>query len=380
MNLSDALLCESKTARDQGLTELKSQSSEEQVLGKVKSLFFALWNGSNRTTREQVADFYEVPVTTIDSNYQNHRDEFEVDGVKSFKNKDLKELKGILPLSQNATQAVVYNPAGVLRMGFILRDSQVAKTVRTVAIQFIQGVGQRLNNEALFQQLTQSRSLLNSFAEGQKIKISAPLARYWDKMKTTLSRNYPQGGIPDFSKDDIRKKIQFLSTYTDELKLQGVRELRYEIANEFRGKYPDLVSDVFSFETDFGIKRSVIMFQFDKLIIDVDYVEECIGRGYLQIAKEALKVDNAYLIFVAPFGATSYAEDYIRKRLLSEYQGCLGVLTVKDLATLLYNYAVASRNLGTVKGEITSEFKPLLTYPFPDPPLIGDQLELDLNV
>nr|AAA25515.1 ORF [Nostoc sp.] len=195
-------------------------------------------------------------------------------------------------------------------------------------------------------------------------------------MKSTLSRNYPNGGIPNYSKDDIRKDIQFLSTYTDNLKLEGVKELRFELSSELRAKYPDLTSDLFHFETDDGSKKAVIMFQFDKLIIDVEYVEQCVGRGYLQIAKESLNVDKSYLVFVAPFGATSYAEDYIRKRLSSENKGCVGVLTVQELANFLYTQAISSRKLGTAKGEINSGFKHLLTYSFPEPPVVAEQLSI----
>jgi hypothetical protein len=121
---------------------------------------------------------------------------------------------------------------------------------------------------------------------------------------------------------------------------------------------------------------AVIMFQFDNLIIDSDYVEECVGRNYIQLAKEYLGVDRAYLIFVAPFGATSYAEDYIKRRLLSENRGYVGVLTVKDLAQFLYNQAISSRKLGTVKGEINKEFAQLLNYQFPTPPVMVEQQNL----
>jgi hypothetical protein len=376
MDLSDELLFESKTARDQGLVQLKLQYSEERLLNKAKTLLFAVWNGLGRITRQQLADFYEVSKEVIDKNYQRHKDEFDIDGVEVLRGKDLNDARDILSLASKSSQETIYTAAAALRMGFILRDSQVAKTVRTLVIRFIQDIGKEIPVEVLLQALVVSNPLLSNFTEGQRLKISAPLAIYWDKMKSTLSKNYPNGGIQDLSKNDVRKSIQFLSTYTDYLKLQGVKELPYQLAFTTRAKYPELTSDIFSFQTDSGIKKSVFMFQFDELIIDVDYVESCIGRGYLQIAKESWSVDNAYLFFVAPFGATSYAVDHIRNRLVSDYQGCVGVLTVKDLATYLYAQAFGSRKLGTVKGEINSAFKELLIYPFPELPLIGDQLNL----
>jgi hypothetical protein len=312
MNISDELLfVESKTARDQGLTELKAQHLEESVLNKVKALVFAVWNGVGRISRQQLANFYDVSVDSIDKNYQRHKDEFDIDGVEVLRGKDLKDGRDILSLPSKSSQEAIYTAAAALRMGFILRESEVAKAVRTAVISIIQGIGQQVKSETPLQGLVQTHPILSSFTEGSKIKISAPFSRYWEKMKTTLSRNYPNGGVPGMSKDDIRKNIQFLSTYTDLFKLQGKKELPYELSSNIRAKYPDLITDIFSFQSGDDVIKSAIMFQFDDLIIDASYVESCVGRGYIQIAKEYLKLDAAYLVFVAPFGATSYAEDFI---------------------------------------------------------------------
>ncbi len=358
MNISDELLfVESKTARDQGLTQLKVQYSEELVLNKVKVLVFAVWKAVGRISRQQLADFYEVSVDSIDKNYQRHRDEFDIDGVEVLRGRDLREVRDILSLTSSSPQETVYTPAGALRMGFILRDSQVAKAVRTAVIVIVQNIGKQVSSEAVLKGFTQAYPIISPLVESNKVKISAPFSNYWEKMKVTLLRNYPNGGIPDMGKDDIRKNIQFLSGYTDFFKLQGKKELTFELSSSIRARYPDLITDIFSYQDGDNIIKSIIMFQFDNLIIDADYVENCIGRGYIQVAKESLQIDSAYLIFVAPFGATSYAEDYIRRRLVSDYKGYVGVLTVKDLADFLYAQASSNRKLGTVKGAISSDFK-----------------------
>lgn len=376
---NEMLLVESKTARDQGLSKLKNQHSEEKILNKVKNLFFAVWRGVGRITRQQLADFYEVPRATIDSNYQDHQDEFQSDGAGIFEKSDLKELKGVLPLSQSSPKETVYTPAAALRMGFILRDSEVAKIVRTTAIRFIQGVGLDVNNQTVLRSLTASNKILSPLIEGGNLTISSPYLNCWEAMKSTLSKKYPNGGVEGFSDvDDIRKEIQFLSGYTDNFKLQGVKELRYELASKVRGKYPDLISEVFTFDIDGEAGSAVFMFEFHNLIIDAPVVESCVGRNYIRVAKEFLQVDRAYLIFVSPFGATSYAHDYIKKHLVSEYQDCVGVLTLQQLAQFLYNQAVSSRQLGTIKGEITTEFGKFLNYKFPEPPPLYEQLTLNL--
>lgn len=338
MDFSDEFLVESKAAREQGLAKLKAQHSEERILNKVKSLFFAVWRGVGRISRQQLAEFYEVSVDTIDSNYQRSKDEFVSDGVEVLRGNDLKEGKRIMRLPSSTSQETVYTPAGALRMGFILRDSQVAKTVRTAAIRFIQGVGQQVSGQIVLQSLINSHPSLSHLVQGSSLKISSPYAPCWDKMKSFLKKKYSTGGLPGMSSDDIRKAIQFCSTYTDYFKLQGIKELSREIAGQPRGQYPSLISDVFPFDADGETGTVVLMFQFQDVVIDMDYVQECVGRGYIQTAKDSLGVDRACLIFVSPFGATSYAGDYINRYLVDEYKGYVGVLTNQPNSNLLVDY------------------------------------------
>ena len=376
MDLSDEFLVESKSARDRSLTELRVQHSEQEILNKVKSLFFAVWQDVGRVSRQQLADFYEVSIVSIDKNYQRHKDEFDIDGVKVIRGKDLKYLRDKLSLSSSSPQETVYTPSGALRMGFILRDSEIAKNIRTTAIRFIQGVGQTMNNKIVLQSIASSHPSLSHIIQGGMVKISSPYAPYWDKMKSSLKKKYPIGGIPGSSADDLRKSIQFCSTYTDYLKLQGIKEIKREVAGQPRGQYPGLISDVLNFDVDSQRRSFVFMFQFQDLVVDMGYVQDCVGRGYIQTAQEYLDVDFAYLILIAPFGATSYAEDYIRRYLPAEYAGRVGVLTVKDLADILYDQAWNSRSLGTAKGEVTKEFSNLRNYSFPEPPAMYEQLSL----
>ena len=224
MDFTPEFLEESPSARNEGLKRLKAQTNEEHVLNKVKSLVFAVWEGKSLITRNQLADFYEVPITTIDSNHQNHSQEFTRDGVKVYRGKDLRDVRGILPLTSKSPKETIYTAAGALRMGFILRDSEVAKEVRTVVIQMIQGIGKVVDNKIVLQSLIQSHPMLSTLTDGRKMKVSAPYSRCWSKMKNTLKKNYPDGGIEGYSKDEIRKSIQFLSTYTDNFKLEGKKE------------------------------------------------------------------------------------------------------------------------------------------------------------
>lgn len=203
MDFSDDFLVESKAAREQGLAKLKAQHSEERILNKVKALFFAVWRGVGRISRQQLADFYEVPIATVDSNYKRNKDEFDSDGVEVLRGERLREARGIMPLASSTAQETVYTPAGALRMGFILRDSEVAKMVRTAAIRFIQGVGQQVSGQIVLQSLINSHPSLSHLVQGSSLKITSPYAPYWDKMKSSLKKKYSTGGLPGMSSEQV---------------------------------------------------------------------------------------------------------------------------------------------------------------------------------
>ena len=54
--LPDGVLLESKSAREHQLKNVSHERSQD-ILNRVKSLLFALWNGVGITTTDQIADF-----------------------------------------------------------------------------------------------------------------------------------------------------------------------------------------------------------------------------------------------------------------------------------------------------------------------------------
>lgn len=58
--ISESILLESKTLRQQQLEELNDERTLS-VLNKVKTLLVALWKNSERvTTTEEIASYYEI--------------------------------------------------------------------------------------------------------------------------------------------------------------------------------------------------------------------------------------------------------------------------------------------------------------------------------
>ncbi|MEF8690823.1 UNVERIFIED_CONTAM: Bro-N domain-containing protein [Bacillus cereus] len=103
-------------------------------------------------TASQVADFYGVEYEAIKKITHRHKDELELDGYKSIEGKEIKEIlvsdkmsptkieprKGHFVVVVNGEEVKVayrnvalFPKRAILRVGMLLRDSEVAKEVRT---------------------------------------------------------------------------------------------------------------------------------------------------------------------------------------------------------------------------------------------------------
>lgn len=120
-----------------------------------------------------------------------------------------------MSLASTSSQQTIYTLRGVLRMGFILRDSEIAKQVRNVALNIIEGVGQFLPQEVL-EQLIQRNSPLQAFSDGANLKLSVPLFDHWGAIKiSNLEKYYQTGGIPGLTAKSIRDRIMALAGRID---------------------------------------------------------------------------------------------------------------------------------------------------------------------
>ena len=133
MLLSDSVLVESKSARDNQL-ERVSHDHAQSTLAKVKAVYFALWQGTGAATSEQMRDFYEVNIDAVEAALRRCRGEFELDGLRIIKGKQLKDFKQLSALeaeSSNAASLTIWTPRAALRLGMVLQESAVAQAVRT---------------------------------------------------------------------------------------------------------------------------------------------------------------------------------------------------------------------------------------------------------
>ncbi|SFU81498.1 hypothetical protein [Alicyclobacillus macrosporangiidus] len=117
--------------------ELRDRLSDRvDVLNKVKAL--SLLPDDVNATVEMVAGYYEVHRDAVEEVIQNHRGELESDGLHVLRGQELTEfVSGILPearsgiVSPKARSLTLIPRRAILRIGMLLRDSVVAKTVRS---------------------------------------------------------------------------------------------------------------------------------------------------------------------------------------------------------------------------------------------------------
>ena len=131
--VSDSVLVESKSARDNQLEHISPQRAQ-QALNKLKALYFAVWKGEGTTTTELLADFYEVPEVNIRQLLKTHRAEFISDGLQILRGKDLRQVSDLLSLTSKTVNVAVWTPRAAMRLGMLLRNSAIAAALRTTLL------------------------------------------------------------------------------------------------------------------------------------------------------------------------------------------------------------------------------------------------------
>jgi hypothetical protein len=97
------------------------------ALDKVGAL--ALADGVHATT-QQVAHYFEVPVKTLESVIEDHRDELEHNGLRVLRGEELTLFKGASGITSRAASLLVFPRPAILNVGQLLTGSKVAEAVR----------------------------------------------------------------------------------------------------------------------------------------------------------------------------------------------------------------------------------------------------------
>jgi len=139
-----------------------------EVLEKVKALL--LIPGTELMTVKQMADYYEVGYETINSLVKDNRDELTEDGLLNYSGKETKEILGKSSkdfanfrgyfvcenIRFNNRSNLLFPRRAVLRVGMLLRDSEIAKEIRTQLL----NIEEKASSETKVEDINEEQKLM----------------------------------------------------------------------------------------------------------------------------------------------------------------------------------------------------------------------------
>ena len=159
-----------------------SLAARTDVLEKVKHLL--LLPGIEMMTSKQVAEYFEVDLSVVKMTYANNKDEIDGDGTVMCKLADF-ESKNFLPSkngrrgttlfrSEDGTVTIeipncgvrCFSARAILRIAMLLRDSEVAKEVRTQLLNVVEKVEPEQRVVEIDNELALGRAIGDAYSKG----------------------------------------------------------------------------------------------------------------------------------------------------------------------------------------------------------------------
>jgi len=125
--------------------ERDSLAIRTDVLDKVKVL--SLLPDDMHATTEQVANYFEVGIETVKNVVKRNRDEIEDDGYRTVTRSAFEE-RFTMNLPSSASTIALFPRRAILRIAMLLRDSTVARQVRTYLLDTEEGT-RELDDDAI---------------------------------------------------------------------------------------------------------------------------------------------------------------------------------------------------------------------------------------
>ncbi len=166
-----------------------------EVLEKAKKLL--LIPGTELATIKQVSDFYEVGEEAIKAVIFRNRNELEEDGLNSISGKETKEMLGSCNLQPrnmrggfifegledvrfNNKSNVFLPRRAILRIGMLLRDSEIAKEIRTQLLNIEEKATPEVKTADITEEQTLALSVGMAYASGDSDAIMIATTKMMD--------------------------------------------------------------------------------------------------------------------------------------------------------------------------------------------------------
>ena len=117
--------------------ELRDSLVENEAVfedSRVKALAGFLLPKDFGATTEQVANYFEADLKTIEKLTERNKDELLENGLKVNTGNELTDIKSVCQIQSRAKALTTFSRRAILNVAMLLRDSQVAKTIRSVLL------------------------------------------------------------------------------------------------------------------------------------------------------------------------------------------------------------------------------------------------------
>ena len=229
-----------------------------------------LFEGEYRFTKKMVADFYEVEERTIERYLEKHSDELAANGYVLCKGKHLKELKlqfaPVINVGSKTTQLGLFNFRSFLDMGMLLTESEKAKKVRSLILDFaITTINEKTGGGTKYINRRDVHYLPAAITEENYRKnLTSAINQYVDGHPTY---KYPQ--ITDFIYKAVFKENA--KEYREVLKLDSKDNVRHTL-------YSEVLLVISSFENGVGAALSERFKENGGRLLTIDEVERIVNE------------------------------------------------------------------------------------------------------
>lgn len=307
-------LTTSAVDRQNILNNLEAVSNIQEYLG-INGM---LYNHEFRFTKEQVAEFYKVDSSTIDTYLSQYEKELKHNGYELFKGKALKNFKeqfgSIINIQSKTTQLGLLNFRSFLNLGMLLVESEMAKAIRSKMLDIV--------IDTLNKRIGGSTKYINQRDEDFfHTIIKEPF--YRREFTTALHQHLNMGNYKyAYYTDAIYKCIfqENAKEYKQILKLE-------EIENPRDTMYAEVLTLIASFETglayDIEVKAAILGRRLEKSEMDAlikSFVEHPTHKPHIENARTKMATRDYGFRQVLH----ENLKNYISSIDLTDYQRFLG--------------------------------------------------------
>lgn len=311
-------LVESKEEREKYITK-------DYVLDKVKALIL-LPDNTNVTT-EMVANYYEVTEEVIRQLIVRNNDELLSDGLKVLTGKELSDIKSLCQIKSRAKSLTIIPRRAILRIGMLLRDSEIAKQVRTYLLN-LEGnssVDDKINAIEL---LRENHNHIISLEE-KFVLVEGNLEKTLTCVEELMHTNYILNNkISELLNQPLFKINENMSREYEKLMLEFVDVMdEIGIKNKYKTNY-SLFN--YEFENWTGIKFKT---KTNKKQYWIDYYGIEIIKQFIYGIKQGIIIKNKQDMWVSKSGI--YTNKVEWSKLLEEFNHSCAYCGVSDKETIM---------------------------------------------